>query len=168
MFSKMLFSDGSHHSIGLDHGEHLQQEIATNLMAFWKSVGSLGYDRHAVIRTATRNEALLSPDILEEIAGIAKGSKKVSCSRTRRLLTKKSSSASKSWRGWVSLTPNWNPSGRQHAPASQGGARCQKRGLGRGSDDSNLEWKGPTVCRHLIIEEGGKDLMTLCVKGVRS
>ena len=65
MVGKMLISDGSHHSIGLDHGDHLQQEIGNNLVTFWRSIESLGYDRTAVIRAAIRNEALLSEENVE-------------------------------------------------------------------------------------------------------
>jgi len=76
MMSQMLFSEGSHHSIGLDHGEHLQREIENNLTMFWRSVQFMGYDRKTLIRSAMRNESLLRPGILEEIDGLAKGAGK--------------------------------------------------------------------------------------------
>lgn len=76
MINKMLFSEGTHFSIGLDHGEHLGQEINNNLMLFWRSVDLMGYDRQDIMRAAIRNENLLRPGILDEINGIAKGSKK--------------------------------------------------------------------------------------------
>ncbi len=46
------------------------------------------------------------------------GGPSISCSKTRRLLTKNSSSVSNYWRGWISLPSNWNLSGHEHAPAS--------------------------------------------------
>ena len=76
MMSQMLFSEGSHYSIGLDHGEHLQREIENNLTNFWWTVRSMGYDPKTLMRSAVKKETLLRPVILEEIDGLAKGAGK--------------------------------------------------------------------------------------------
>src|SRR4030042_6128365 len=62
------------------------------------------------VSTAKPRPSLSSPT--------SSGVPSISCLKTRRLLTKKSSSFSKLRRGWISLPSNWNLSGQDHASAS--------------------------------------------------
>jgi len=79
----------------------------------------------------------------------------ISCSKTRRLLTKICFSVSNYWRGWFSLRPNWNLSGLDHAPASHQGqenpciSKCPLDGMTTLPGSQTLDWRSvPLLILH--------------------
>ena len=72
---KILFCEGKDHEIGRKQGELLTSEIRQNLATFWTIWSARGYGKKELGKRALQLEKLWSPSRLEEIEGIAKGTK---------------------------------------------------------------------------------------------
>jgi len=75
MIATVTFSKGSHYTIGHSLGTKAAPFVRANVTNFWRAMQRMGHRRNWLLGKANEEIGLLPPHYIDEIAGIAEGSK---------------------------------------------------------------------------------------------
>lgn len=75
MIATITYGVGSHYAIGYANGVRSAPFVRANLTSFWQAMKALGHGRNWLLGKAREEIGLLAPQFVDEIAGIAEGSR---------------------------------------------------------------------------------------------
>ncbi len=75
MIATLTYGTGSHYAIGHAAGLKAAPFVRANVAAFWRAMTAMGYRRHWLLGKVREESGLLASAYINEIAGIAEGSK---------------------------------------------------------------------------------------------